>query len=266
MTTKKHILFIGAGRMAQAIIGGIKNKEEFSILVANSGNRERLQYVKDTYGVETTDHWQQEVSKMEIILLAAPPEVFEPILADLHQLINRQLIISIAAGISPTYLEGKLPQGTPVACFLPNTAAKLGQSMTLYALGHSVNQEHVEWTEALISSIGEYEKLSEQQIHELAAVTGSAPAFIYRVAEALVKITSGSGVTKEQAQKLVANMIAGSAALLNTDADPRELANEVATPGGSTEAGLDVLDSNNLDQLIRDAINACRKKAGDLVQ
>jgi len=123
-----------------------------------------------------------------------------------------------------------------------------------------VNQELQEWIEGLICGIGEFEKVTEQQIHELTAVTSSAPAFIYRVAEALEKITLESGVSKVQARKLVANMIAGSAEMLKTNVAPAELADAVATPGGSTAAGLEVLDTNHLDHLMIDAIEACRKK------
>ncbi|MBI0579194.1 pyrroline-5-carboxylate reductase [Neobacillus cucumis] len=258
--SKKNVLFIGAGRMAQALIEGL-NKNKFAILVGNNGNEERLHDVREIYDVETTDYWQQEVSMMDIIILAMPPESHDSILADLVDLVHGQLIITVAAGIGPTYLESKLPKGTAVAWVMPNTAAKLGKSMTLYALGQNVKQVQQDWIEALIYGIGEFEKVTEQQIHELTAVTGSAPAFIYRVAEALEKITMESGVSQEQARKLVANMIAGSAEMLKTNADPAELADEVATPGGSTAAGLEVLDTNHLDHLMIDAIEACRQKA-----
>jgi pyrroline-5-carboxylate reductase len=198
---------------------------------------------------------------MDIIFLAMPPEAHDDILAKLSESISGQLVITVAAGIGPTYLESNLPKGTPVAWVMPNSAAMLGKSMTLYALGQHVNEKLQEWIKGLISSIGEFEKVTEQQIHELTAVTSSAPAFIYRVAEALEKITLESGVSIAQARKLVAHMIAGSAEMLKTNMSPAELADTVATPGGSTAAGLEVLDTNHLDQLMIDAIEACRQKA-----
>ncbi|MBS4196629.1 pyrroline-5-carboxylate reductase [Lederbergia citri] len=257
---KKHVLFIGAGRMAQALIKGL-DKNEFAILVGNNGNEQRLRDIKETFDVEITTHWSQEIHKMDIIILALPPESHEVILAKLSETISGQLVITVAAGIDPTYLESRLPKGTPVAWVMPNTAAMLGKSMTLYTLGQHVSQELQEWIEELICGIGEFEKVTEQQIHELTAVTSSAPAFIYRVAEALEKITIESGVSKVQARKLVANMIAGSAEMLKTNVAPAELADAVATPGGSTAAGLEVLDTNHLDHLMIDAIEACRQKA-----
>lgn len=257
---KKHVLFIGAGRMAQALIKGL-DKNEFDILVGNSGNEGRLREVKEAFDVETTNDWSNEIRKMDIIILAMPPASHDDILAKLSETIREQVIITVAAGIDPTHLESKLPKGTPVAWVMPNTAAKLGKSMTLYALGQHVNQEQQEWIEKLICGIGEFEKVTERQIHELTAVTASAPAFIYRLAEALEQITIASGVSEAQARKLVANMIAGSAEMLKTNVAPAELVDAVATPGGSTAAGLEVLDINHLDHLMIDAIEACRQKA-----
>lgn len=261
---KKQILFIGAGRMAQAIIEGICKNEEWSILVANNGNQDRLQYVRDTYGIDITGNWRESVPKTDMIILAMPPEVHDPVLAELAGILDGQLVLTVAAGINPTYLESKLPKGTPVAWIMPNIAAKLGHSMTLYALGQSIKKEHIAWTETILSGIGEFEKVTEQQIHELTAITGSAPAFIFRVAEALEKIALDSGITANQARNLVAQMILGSAEMLKTMNDPNELAAEVATPGGSTAAGLEVLDNMQLDLLIKQAIDACRKKAQSL--
>jgi len=258
---EKRVLFIGAGRMAQAMIEGLHNKEEFSILVTNNGNKERLKFIQETYGVETTENWQNEMNNIDIIILAMPPEVHKPILNELAQLLDGQLVITVAAGIGPTFLEKHLGNKTPVAWAIPNTAAKLGESITLYATGEFVSQEHVGWIERLISGIGEFEKVTEQQVHELTAVTGSAPAFIYRVAEALEQIAVETGVTKDQARKMVAQMIFGSAAMLKTNIEANELVNQVATPGGSTAAGLDVLEEKHLNQIIHLAIDACRNKA-----
>lgn len=123
-----------------------------------------------------------------------------------------------------------------------------------------MNYEHIEWIEALICGIGEYEIVTEQQIYDLTAITGSAPAFVFRVAETLEEICLMSGVTQEQARKLVGQMIAGTAEMLKTNIETNELVNELATPGGSTARGLKVLEDNQLDQLMRQAINACRDK------
>ncbi|WP_251553691.1 pyrroline-5-carboxylate reductase [Neobacillus muris] len=258
---KKRVLFIGAGRMAQAIIEGLSNKPEFAILVSNNGNEERLEFVKNHYGVETTVNWLNNLVNMDIIFLAMPPDAHDTILNELAKQINGQLVLTVAAGIGPAYLESKLPNSTPVASIMPNTAAKLGESITLYAPGQYVNQQHVQWIESLISGIGQFERVTEKQIQELTAVTGSAPAFIYKLAGALEQMALETGITQQQARKLVSQMIAGSAEMLKTNIDTNELINQVATPGGSTAAGLELLDDHQFSTTIQQAINACRQKA-----
>ncbi|WP_462413353.1 pyrroline-5-carboxylate reductase [Neobacillus sp. Marseille-QA0830] len=258
---KQHVLFIGAGRMAQAIIEGISNKSEFSILVANSGNVERLEFVRNHFGVETTDNWKNHAANMDIIFLAMPPDAHESILSDLAERINGQLVMTVAAGIGPAYMENKLPDLTPVVSVMPNTAAKLGESITLFAPGQYVNQHHLETIESLISGIGQFEKVTEKQIEDLTAITGSAPAFIYQLAGALEQMALETGITQSQARKLVAQMIAGSAEMLKTNKGTYELINQVATPGGSTAAGLELLDAHQFNTTIQQAINACREKA-----
>ncbi|MCM3764740.1 pyrroline-5-carboxylate reductase [Neobacillus niacini] len=260
-TARKQVLFIGAGRMAQAIIAGLNGNDDFSIHVANKGNEERLAYVREKYGVETSGSWVEMAAKMDIIVLAMPPDAHGTLFEELSGLVHGQLILTVAAGIGPSYMEAMLPNGTPVASLMPNTAAKQGESMTLYAPGQHVTKEHLELIEALLKGIGEYEKVTEQQIHELTAITGSAPAFMYLVAEALEQMAVETGITKEQARKLVAQMIAGSAQMLKTNIGTRELIDEVATPGGSTAAGLEVLEAGELNPLFRQAIDACREKA-----
>ncbi|WP_246145552.1 pyrroline-5-carboxylate reductase [Bacillus rubiinfantis] len=260
-----NVLFIGAGRMAQALIAGIKQDEQFSLIVANKGNKERLAFVREMYGVHTTDHWQKAVSRVNIIVLALPPENHDVILAELKQLVSGQLIVTIAAGISPTYLESELPSGTAVAWVMPNTAAKLGQSITLYALGHYVNDKQHEWIRNLIRGIGDFEFVTEHQIHELTAITGSAPAFVYLMASVLEKLAEETGISAQQARKLVAQMIAGSTEMLKTNQDYFDLIDEVATPGGSTAAGVEVLLQSRFPELLREAISACRKKAQELI-
>ncbi|WP_226035578.1 pyrroline-5-carboxylate reductase [Aquibacillus saliphilus] len=255
------VLFIGAGRMSQAIIAGLVKDSRFEISVTNNGNQKRLINLQDTYDVAVKTEWEKELTTFNIIVLAMPPEAHDEVLRLINPIIDGQLVITVAAGIGPTQLEQQLPKGTPVAWIMPNTAAELGQSTTLYTLGQYVQSFHQNVVEDLIKGIGVFEKVSEQQIHELTPITGSAPAFIYEIAESLVNSALESGITEDKARKLVAEMIGGAASMLKTGQSPKELKDQVATPGGVTWAGLNVLKENNLDGLMRDAIDACHKKA-----
>ena len=256
--SKEKILMIGAGRMAQAIIDGLKHADFSEILVGNNGNSERLEEVEARFGVRTTNQWQNHVSDQDIIILAVPPEAHEEVLASLSDVIDGQLVLTVAAGIDVTYLEAHLPEGTPVSWLMPNTAASKAESMTLFTLGRHVTDEHEYYIEKILFSIGQFKKLTEQQVHQITPITGSGPAFVYRFADVLIKEVQKAGVTEVVAKQLVAQMVKGASEMLTSDLKcPQDLMDEVATPGGVTEKGLQVLDEHNFDQMIQEAIRKC---------
>ncbi|MBM7571167.1 pyrroline-5-carboxylate reductase [Aquibacillus albus] len=258
---KNNILFVGAGRMAQAIIGSLMGDSRFNITVTNSGNKQRLKDVQETYGVRVVENWKESIENVDLIVLAAPPDVHASIIAEMNPWIKSQLVVTVAAGIGPSWLEERLPHQTSVVWLMPNTAAKVGQSSTLCALGQHVDELQLEMIKSLLTNIGSYEIVSEHQVHQLTAITGSSPAFVYQLAEGLVSSAKQSGVTEEQAKRMVAQMILGAASMLKTGESPQKLIDEVATPGGSTAAGLQVLDYHHFTEVISEAVEACRKKA-----
>lgn len=259
----KKILFIGAGRMAQAIIAGL-SKTDMTIVVSNNGDVKRLEYVENKYGVKTTDSWKEEVEGADIIVLAIPPEAHESVLREVALFVDNQFIVTLAAGIDPTYLEEYLPAETPTAWMMPNPAASLGKSVTLYVLGKYAFELHQQMLADLLESIGSSEQVTEEQVHALTPITGSGSAFIYRMAESLIQSAMETGVTEEQAKKLVADMIHGAAAMLQTGEDTNRLLDQIASPGGVTAAGLEVMDEGRFDQMMKDVIRACHKRAKNI--
>ncbi|WP_186580715.1 pyrroline-5-carboxylate reductase [Aquibacillus kalidii] len=260
--TKTKLLFIGAGRMAQAMIAGLTQNGNAQIYVTNNGNQKRLEDVVQKYGIQAVSNWQQVINEVNVVILAIPPETHKELLKEMKDYVNSQLVVTVAAGIGPSTLEKTLPENTPVAWVMPNTAAELGESSTLYTLGKSTTSGHVQLLEEVLEPIGDYQEVSEQQVKQLTALTGSAPAFVYLMADALVNIARETGITETQARKIIAQMISGSAAMLQTAEAPMDLANQVATPGGSTAEGLRVLQENKLDELMKAAIGACRNHVG----
>ncbi|MDC3417092.1 pyrroline-5-carboxylate reductase [Aquibacillus salsiterrae] len=254
-------LFIGAGRMAQAMISQLVKDTRFEITVTNSGNQKRLTDVKEIYEVSVATAWTDVIEDSDVVVLAIPPDAHPAILGEISPLIKGQLVITVAAGIRPSWLEERLPDKTAVAWVMPNTAAEVGQSSTPTAVGNYVTPAQKEVLEALLSNIGTFEIVTEEQVKALTAITGSAPAFVYKIAQALVETGLKSGITVSQANHLVAQMILGSASMLKTGKSPEELIDQVATPGGSTAEGLRVLDENNTKEIIATAIQACRDKA-----
>ncbi len=254
------VVFIGAGRMAQAIISGLTNQSQWSIVVSNNGDVKRLEEIEKGFGVRTTGSWKEEIDEANVIVLAMPPEAHDTVLKELSLFIDKQLVITVAAGIGPSYLENTLPEGTPVAWLMPNTAATVGKSMTLYANGSHVERHHENLLEQILASIGTAEAVTEEQVHTLTPITGSGPAFVYQMADALLQPAKAAGVSDQQAKKLVADMIAGAAAMLQSGDDPKDLIDQVATPGGVTAAGLTVLNQHEFGATIKETITACHER------
>ncbi|WP_017729014.1 pyrroline-5-carboxylate reductase [Halalkalibacterium ligniniphilum] len=266
---KISILFIGAGRMAEAIFAGIirHQPETFDkIIISNQQDKERLEALKQTYGVITTHDWTSAVSHVDVILLACPPGAHHDVLKTLNPLLTDQFVVTVAAGIGPSILEASLPSHTPVAWVMPNTAAVIGESMTIYTYGSHVEEHHRRILETILATIGSFEELTEKQVHQLTAVTGSAPAFFYLFAEALEQAALSYELKPEQARKLVIQMLAGSAKMLTKYQNPALLRDQVTSPGGSTAAGLDSLRKDQLERAILNAVNASNARAQELAK
>ncbi|HET7579837.1 MAG TPA: pyrroline-5-carboxylate reductase [Bacillales bacterium] len=261
-----RILFIGAGRMAEAIFAGLIHNDESqkkNIIISNRSNEKKLEELERRYGVEPTTKWQFAVSEADVILLAMPPEAHPEVLAELSPLVNGQFVVTVAAGIGPTQLEESLPAGTPTAWVMPNTAADIGESISLYAYGRAVEDQHRQMLITILAAIGESQECTEEQIHELTAITGSSPAFIYFVAENLEEAAMNYGLDRQQAKKLVTQMIYGAGAMLKNGGEAAELRQQVTSPGGATAAGLEVLTEQKLPEILKEAVFAVNARAAE---
>ncbi len=258
------ILFIGAGRMAEAIFKGILQNEDSSfqpIYVANQSNQTKLQELSSIYKIQALSSWQEKLEVADVVLLAAPPSAHSRLLRELSSHVTNQLIVTVAAGIGPSELEQNLPSGTATAWIMPNTAAQASASISLYAFGSTVSDMQKELVRELVEAIGSGEEMSEEQVHELTAITGSAPAFVYEMTLQLEQLAKTHGLTDEQARNLVVSMLAGSAKMLQTGISPVELRNQVTTPGGATEAGLQSLERDQFSATISRAVIAVTEHA-----
>ncbi|WP_059104533.1 pyrroline-5-carboxylate reductase [Shouchella shacheensis] len=262
MTTS--ILFIGAGRMAEAVFSGLLKQKPcpFSpIYVANRQNHAHLENLQSLYPIETLDRWEEVAANAEVIVLAMPPHAHEEVLERVSPYVDTQLIVTVAAGIGPSYLESKLPEGASTAWIMPNTAAQVGASMSLYAVGQTVTEVQRGWLANILAAIGFSEEMTEAQIHELTAITGSAPAFFYEFALQLEDAAKSFGISETLARKLVSNMLIGSAKMLEAEEDPLVLREQVTSPGGATAAGLASLSENDFSDVVHSAIVAVNARA-----
>jgi pyrroline-5-carboxylate reductase len=215
-------------------------------------------------GVVHHSNSQPLTGQFATAMLAIKPQLFASVAADIERLLTADaLVISILAGTRIHSLSGALP-GRPIIRIMPNLAAAIGKSpMGLFG-GGGVNQNEID---ALVAPLGtSYWLRTEDDIDAVTALAGSGPAFVYRFIDALAKAGTELGLDPQTSLGLATSMVEGAAMLAATsDAGPEELARRVTSPGGTTAAGLAILDDDQaLIRLIRSTLQAARDRGVEL--
>lgn len=259
MFFKRKVSFIGSGNMAEAIIAGIIRAKLYprGKIYITDKNKDRLSHVSRKYGVTIIDDNSQAVSISDIIILAVKPQVMGEVLNQASSSVTSdKLFISIAAGFSISSLEKKL-SGAPVIRVMPNNPCLIGEGMSVISKGTNASAVDIRTAEGIFSSIGKTLVLDEKELDAVTALSGSGPAFVYRMVEALEEGGIKAGLSKEHAHVLAMQTALGSIrTLVETGRAPSELVKSVASPGGTTVEGLKVLDEAKFNDIIRDTVYA----------
>ena len=261
------ITFIGGGTMGEALLKSIITKR-----VAASGDitvsdvsQKRRDTLKKNYKVKTTDRNLEAAKKSEVIILAVKPQDVNTVLQELQGLSPKQLVLSIAAGVTLETLRKGLDH-TNLIRAMPNMPAQIGKGMTVWTALPEVSQKQKDMAKAVLAASGEelYVK-SEKYIDMATAVSGSGPAYIFLVIEALTDAGVHIGLPRDIAEKLVIETVIGSArAVKATGKHPAELRNMVTSPGGTTTEGILQLETGGLRSLLLRAVIAAFDKAKSL--
>lgn len=262
MEMKQNIVFVGAGSMAEAMISGMLQKELFlprQISVMNRSNHERLEELNKTYGVTIGQSKQEMIKNAGIIILAIKPkDVAEVVLAIKDDITENQLIISVLAGVATTTITDLLNKDVAVVRAMPNTSATIGKSATALAVGMYANENHLLIARQLFDTIGIVTTVEEKDLHAVTGLSGSGPAYVYYLVEAMEKAADDIGLEKGIAKELILQTIIGAAEMLKSSPkQPATLRKEVTSPGGTTEAGIKVLEQFNF----KEAMVSCIKRA-----
>lgn len=261
------ICFIGGGKMASAVLKGIINSKwaKASEIIVSDKNESALAALKNNYGVNTASDNKEAAKNAEIVLFAVKPFVIKDVLEELKDIITgRQLILSIAAGISIDTLEQYAKQA-PVIRIMPNTPALVNEGMSALCRGHYAKSEHMQKAEEIFSSIGKVIETEEKYIDVITAVSGSGPAFYYYIINEIAKAGEMLGLDYDTALKLSAQTAYGSAKMIaESGASPEQLIINVTTPGGCTAAGNEVLKQRNIAAILHEAVDKTAKKASEL--
>jgi pyrroline-5-carboxylate reductase len=268
MLSDRTIGFIGAGNMAEALIGGLlyAGLVAPSRLFASDVEHSRLTLFDRTYGIRTTGGNRTVAEEADILVLAVEPQVLDEVLREIAGVVRGEsLIISVAAGYPIARIGRALPQSRKIVRSMPNTPSIVRQGVTAVAYDDQLPPDDGVAIQALFESIGQMVKVEERWLDAVTGLSGSGPAYVYMMIEALADGGVKMGLPREAAQLLAAQTVSGTARLL---LDSREhssvLKDRVASPGGTSIAGLYELERGGLRAALISAVEAAAERSSEL--
>jgi len=263
-----RIGMLGAGNMAGALIRGLlasksRTPEQIG---ASDVQPERLAALKKQYGIQTFTSNEELVRWADMIVLAVKPQVIDRVLGEISSTLPKStLLVSIAAGIPISMIEERVVAGLPVVRAMPNTAAIALAGATGIAPGSHAKSEHIEAAKALFDAVGRTVVLDESLIDAVTGLSGSGPAYVMLIIDALADGGVRVGLHRDTALLLAAQTVYGSAKLqLETGEHPGRLKDMVTSPGGTAIAGLHTLESGGLRRTLIDAVSSATERASQL--
>lgn len=261
----KKIGFIGCGKMASAIIGGVISSGflDAALITASEISEEAAAEKSKTLGINIITDNKKLVEMSDIIFVATTPNYVEGVLNEIKDFVTPQkLIVSIAAGVTTRFIQNILPSNTRVVRVMPNTPALICEGMSGITGGEFASSDDIESVKELLSNIGRCIVVDESQIDIVTAISGSGPAFYYKVINEIARAGEKLGLDYEKALTLSIQTAVGSAKmLLNSDKSAEELIASVATKGGCTRVGVDYMDEEKTNELFYNLIDKTREKA-----
>lgn len=267
----KKVSFVGAGAMAEAIIAGIVEQqvlESKQIYVMNKQNKARLQELEDTYGIKGSQDHDTVLSDADLIVIATKPDDVEGALREMAPYITEeQLLVSVIAGVSTTSIVESVGKEMPVVRTMPNTSAMIGQSATAICKGKFATNTHIQQTEALFEAIGTVSVVAEEQMHIVTGISGSGPAYIYYIVEAMEQAAAEEGLASDVAKQLITQTILGAGKMLQTQPESAsQLRENVTSPNGTTAAGIAALERHTVDEAVIDCVKSATRRSEELGQ
>ena len=252
---------IGAGNMASAIIGGIIKKEILgkNDIICSSPVESERNKAKESFGIAVTADNKEVVEKAEIILFAVKPQVIPAVAAELKdQVDENKLIISIVAGKTIAWFNEAFGKKLKIVRTMPNTPALVGEGMTGVIPSDEVTEEELAEVMKILSSFGEAEVVPEKIMEAVVSVSGSSPAYVFMMIEAMADGAVRLGMPRNKAYKFAAQAVYGSAKMvLETGKHPGELKDMVCSPAGTTIEAVRVLEDKGFRSSLIEAMEAC---------
>jgi pyrroline-5-carboxylate reductase len=256
------LVIVGGGNMGSALLGGLLASGRYdadSVAVVEIVPERRRELEEQFPGVTVAD----SVPECRAAVLAVkPPDASGAATAAARAGASR--LLSIAAGVKVATLQDAAGSGVAVVRAMPNTPALVGKAATVITGGESTSEDDLAWAEGVLGAVGTVDRLAEDHLDAITALTGSGPAYLFLVAEALIDAGDQVGLPRPLAARLTTQLFVGSSALLAEGGDAAALRQMVTSPGGTTAAGLRVLDERGVRSAFADAVRAAAARSAEL--
>jgi len=262
----KKIGFIGGGNMAEALLKGIRQQDGQASILVSEPLAARREFLAATYQIEVTEDNRRLVQECGLIILAVKPQIVGQVLSPLAAIWRAdQLLVSILAGVKTADMEGVLGSQARVVRVMPNTPALVGCGAAAVCGGKNAVEENLQAVCDLFKSVGVVERVSETQMDAVTGLSGSGPAYIYTLIEALADGGVLEGLPRSTALALAAQTVLGGAQMvLQTGEHPAALRDKVCSPGGTTIAGVRALEEGGMRATLINAVRAASARSREL--
>jgi len=260
------VAIIGAGVMGETLLSGlVRAGTPASDLLVCEKRPERGQELTEKYHVGVTDELA-DVGSSETVALVVKPQDMGDVLDELAPHLSAgQLLVSLAAGITTAFIEERVPEGVAVVRVMPNTPALVDEGMAAISPGTHCGEEHLARAEQILSATGRVVRVPEKQQDAVTAISGSGPAYLFFVVEAMIEAGVHLGLPRTTATELVVQTVVGSAKLLReTGEHPTVLREQVTSPGGTTAAAIRELEDHKVRAAFITAMEAARNRSREL--
>jgi pyrroline-5-carboxylate reductase len=256
----------GAGVMGETLLSGlIRSGRDVADLSITEKRTDHAAVLNAKYGVSVLDN-ATAAKSADVLVLVVKPQDMDGLLSEIRDhVVPGNLVVSLAAGITTGYLESRLPEGSSVVRVMPNTPALVDQGMAAVSPGQHCTPEHLDEAEALLRSCGRVVQVPEKYQDAVTAISGSGPAYIFYVVEAMIEAGVVLGLPRATATELVVQTLYGAATMLKeTREHPTVLREQVSSPGGTTVAALRQLDDHKVRAAFVTAIEAAAARSKQL--
>ena len=262
----RTVAILGVGVMGSTLLAGLlRAGRNAADLVITGRNAERAKELAGTYGVRLMSN-VDAADDADTLVLVVKPQDMGGLLAEISAHVRPgALVVSLAAGITTGFLEERLPEGTAVVRVMPNTPALVDEGMSAISPGKHCDEGHLIEAEELLRSCGKVLRIPEKHLDAVTAISGSGPAYIFYVVEAMIEAGVLLGMPRATSTELVVQTLYGAATMLKeTGQHPTVLREQVSSPGGTTMAALRQLDDHKVRAAFVTAMEAAAKRSKEL--